>query len=118
MTATRVYDVVVVGGGPAGMAAASAAAESGARVVMVDEGAGPGGQIWRPGMHSSPSRTSRRSVARLVASGAKALRSTSIVDARRVGDAFTVTAESRGVGFEITAKSLVLATGARERFLP
>lgn len=118
MTATRVYDVVVVGGGPAGMAAASAAAESGARVVMVDEGAGPGGQIWRPGVHSLPSRASRRSVARLVASGAKALRSTSVVDAWRVGDTFTVTAESRGVGFEITAKSLVLATGARERFLP
>ncbi|NUL45862.1 FAD-dependent oxidoreductase [Cellulosimicrobium funkei] len=46
MTAT-VYDVAVVGAGPAGMAAAGAAAELGATVVCVDGNNQPGGQFWR-----------------------------------------------------------------------
>ncbi len=43
----RTYDVAVVGGGPAGMAAAVAARRAGASVVLIDEYAAPGGQIWR-----------------------------------------------------------------------
>jgi NADPH-dependent 2,4-dienoyl-CoA reductase/sulfur reductase-like enzyme len=111
-------DVVVIGGGPAGIAAASAAAEAGARVVMIDEGPGPGGQIWRPGVRSSPPRAARRWIARLNASGAEILRSTSVVDAQRVGGHLIVIAECGGVGREIGAQALVVATGARERFLP
>ncbi len=38
-------DVLVVGGGPAGLAAALAAAESGARVILCDERAGFGGSL-------------------------------------------------------------------------
>jgi alkyl hydroperoxide reductase subunit AhpF len=41
------FDVLVVGGGPAGMAAAVCAAETGARAGLVDENAALGGQIWR-----------------------------------------------------------------------
>ncbi|MET3809131.1 FAD-dependent oxidoreductase [Arthrobacter sp. UYEF3] len=40
-------DVAVVGAGPAGLAAAVAAAEAGAAVVVVDAGPQPGGQFWR-----------------------------------------------------------------------
>ena len=40
-------DVAVVGAGPAGLAAAVAAAEAGAFVVVVDAGTQPGGQFWR-----------------------------------------------------------------------
>ncbi len=40
-------DLAVIGGGPAGLAAASAAAESGADVVLLDEQDAPGGQIYR-----------------------------------------------------------------------
>ncbi|MBT2534907.1 NAD(P)/FAD-dependent oxidoreductase [Arthrobacter sp. ISL-69] len=40
-------DVAVLGAGPAGLAAAVAAAEAGADVVVVDAGAQPGGQFWR-----------------------------------------------------------------------
>src|SRR3954451_1557215 len=43
----RQVDVAVVGGGPAGMTAALAAARAGASVVLIDEYAAPGGQIWR-----------------------------------------------------------------------
>src|SRR3954467_13006051 len=38
-------DVLVVGGGPAGIAAALAAGDAGARVILVDERSEPGGQI-------------------------------------------------------------------------
>ncbi|WP_431284353.1 FAD-dependent oxidoreductase [Humitalea sp. 24SJ18S-53] len=41
------YDVVVVGAGPAGLAAASTAAAHGLEVLLVDEAASPGGQIYR-----------------------------------------------------------------------
>lgn len=41
------YDLIVVGGGPAGMAAAATAAELGLKVVLLDEQARPGGQIYR-----------------------------------------------------------------------
>jgi len=41
------FDVLVIGGGPAGMAAAARAAECGARVGIVDDNPTLGGQIWR-----------------------------------------------------------------------
>ncbi len=43
------YDVLVVGAGPAGLAAARRAPESGARVRLLDDNPTPGGQIWRAG---------------------------------------------------------------------
>jgi NADPH-dependent 2,4-dienoyl-CoA reductase/sulfur reductase-like enzyme len=41
------YDLAVIGAGPAGMAAATTAADHGLSVLVVDENAGPGGQIYR-----------------------------------------------------------------------
>ena len=41
------YDVVVIGAGPAGLAAAVTAAETGARVAILDERPQSGGQIWQ-----------------------------------------------------------------------
>ncbi|HET8614173.1 MAG TPA: NAD(P)/FAD-dependent oxidoreductase [Actinomycetales bacterium] len=43
----RAYDVAVVGGGPAGMSAAVAAVDAGARVALIDGGSALGGQYWR-----------------------------------------------------------------------
>lgn len=45
----EVYDVAIIGAGPAGLAAAAAANARGARVVVVDSSAGVGGQFWRHG---------------------------------------------------------------------
>ena len=39
------YDLVVIGGGPAGLAAASTAALAGLATVLFDENPGVGGQI-------------------------------------------------------------------------
>lgn len=42
-----IHDIAVLGGGPAGMAAATEAARRGARVVLLEESAAPGGQVYR-----------------------------------------------------------------------
>lgn len=43
----RVFDVVVIGAGPAGLAATTSAADHDASVALVDAGNAPGGQYWR-----------------------------------------------------------------------
>ena len=47
------YDLVVIGGGPAGLAAAALAARAGLSTVLFDENPGVGGQIYR-GITSTP----------------------------------------------------------------
>jgi NADPH-dependent 2,4-dienoyl-CoA reductase/sulfur reductase-like enzyme len=49
------YDLVVIGAGPAGMAAATLAAGGGAKVLLVDENPQLGGQIYR-GIGTTPLR--------------------------------------------------------------
>lgn len=49
----RAYDVVVIGAGPAGMAAATLSADGGASVLLVDESPALGGQIYR-GIGTTP----------------------------------------------------------------
>jgi len=111
-------DVVVIGGGPAGIAAGARAAESSARVLLVDEGLAPGGQIWRPKAHGAAPRTATRWIDRLNRSGAIVRASTSVVDIQQSANGFLIRAESLGEPLAIQASAVVLATGARERFLP
>ncbi|MGJ4955526.1 NAD(P)/FAD-dependent oxidoreductase [Bradyrhizobium sp. HKCCYLRH2015] len=47
------YDVVVIGAGPAGLAATAATAGAGLSTLLLDENAGPGGQVWRA-IHATP----------------------------------------------------------------
>lgn len=98
-------DVVVIGAGPAGLAAAARAIESGASVAMVDDNPRPGGQIWRA---SSYPRPWLRDKIELI-SGAR------VFAAPQPGTLALETFHGeRLLGY----KSLILATGARERFLP
>src|SRR4051812_20557138 len=78
----NICDVIIVGAGPAGMAAACRAAEAGARAVVLDEGHGPGGQIWRPSVKGAPPAGARRWLNRLESSRAVVHRSTSVFDVR------------------------------------
>lgn len=48
--------VAVVGAGPAGLAAAVAAADAGAKVVLIDAEPAPGGQFWRIPTGADPDR--------------------------------------------------------------
>ena len=114
MADPRVADVAVVGGGPAGIAAATVAAEAGKRVFLVDEGARAGGQIWRHRPGAIPPRA-RRWLDRLDRSGAVRIPNASVFS---FAPGFTLFADSEGGASTIEAACIVLATGARERFLP
>lgn len=46
-TLRNAYDVIVIGAGPAGLAAAATSAQAGLSTLLVDENQGPGGQIYR-----------------------------------------------------------------------
>ncbi|MEO7085578.1 MAG: FAD/NAD(P)-binding oxidoreductase [Gemmatimonadaceae bacterium] len=110
--------MAVVGAGPAGIAAAVTAAGAGARTIVLDEGTGPGGQIWRPSVKvGQPSRASAW-IERLGRSSATVLRSTSVVTAHAADDRFVLRGESTEGAVEIVCRRVVLATGAHELFLP
>jgi NADPH-dependent 2,4-dienoyl-CoA reductase/sulfur reductase-like enzyme len=123
-------DVAVIGAGPAGLAAACAAAEAGASVLLLDEAAAPGGQVWRcaavgaggpagrekAGLAAAaPSRLARRWLRRFEASGARLASGASVLD---VAPGPTLLVDQAGRALRVAARRLVIATGARERFLP
>jgi len=112
-------DVAIVGAGPAGIAAACRIAEAGRSVVVLDEGLGPGGQVWRPKLGGLQPKVARQWIARLQATRAVVRESTSVYDvAREATGRFILRAESSGIGVSVSASHVILATGARERFLP
>jgi len=114
---SRAFDIVVVGAGPAGLAAATAAAGAGRKVAVLDDNPHVGGQIWRAGAgKSAADRVRDRSVAAFEASGAALFAGCQVVDAVPGALQAWVGAEQRLESFEF--ESLILATGARERFLP
>src|SRR5271155_230321 len=106
------FDVLVVGGGPAGMAAAVRAAESGHRVGIIDDNPAVGGQIWR-GESEAGSEASKW-IERLQSSGAIVLRSRVF---QQPGQRILLAEGDDGI-WELSFEKLILATGARERFLP
>ena len=116
--AARDVDVLVVGAGPAGVAAACEAAESGRGVVVLDDNPAAGGQIWRGGRNPSAPGPAAAWLDRLAASGADVRTGTAVVDVVADGDARTfVTRGPAGID-RWRPRAVVLATGARERFVP
>jgi D-hydroxyproline dehydrogenase subunit alpha len=109
------FDVLVIGAGPAGMAAAVRAAERGVRVGLVDDNANCGGQIWResPDNARTPDADGWRQ--RLHAVDVTKLYGRRVFHQPEAG---VLLAEGVGDLCELRYTKLVLATGARERFLP
>ncbi len=118
MAETLRADVAVVGAGPAGVAAAARAAESGARVVLLDENLAPGGQIHRHLPGETPPPKARPWLDRLVRSGTRLETAASLFDAERRGGTWRLRALKDGRVLAARAPRLVVATGARELFLP
>ena len=110
----RDYDVVVVGAGPAGLAAASRAAECGRSVAILDDNPQPGGQIWRAAAGKSPKEAARwmQAAGRL---GVEWIVGARVFDAPEPRNLAVETFDGE---CHIGYRSLILATGARERFLP
>jgi NADPH-dependent 2,4-dienoyl-CoA reductase/sulfur reductase-like enzyme len=112
----RECDVLVVGAGPAGIAAACRAAECGRSVLLADENPACGGQIWRADRSSAATPAAAEWLARLAASGVEILPGAAAFEAD--ADAGVLRFEHQFETVEVHCRRLVLATGARELFLP
>src|SRR5687768_2888664 len=110
-------DVVIIGAGPGGIAAAVSAREHGRSVIVIDEAPRAGGQIWRHRDRSSLPREARVWLSRLDASGAQLMTSTSAFDASHTPLYIDVSRNDTHVRVH-AEHALILATGAREIFLP
>ena len=118
------YELAVIGAGPAGMAAAIAAAELGIDTVVLDEQATPGGQIYRaigetplrdPAILGEGYWRGAELVKAFHASGVHHVPQGTVWTASRDGEiGITV----GGVVRMLRAKRVILATGALERPFP
>lgn len=124
MSAVR---VVVIGAGPAGLAAAAAARSAGAEVTVLDEGERVGGQFWRHHPELTDPRlqhqTERFRRLQEQLTGARIVSSASVwrveTDASLRVHALVGPADAaQRRGETIEADALVIATGAHDRVLP
>ena len=117
-------DVLVIGGGPAGLSAASVAAEAGLDVVLVDERSKLGGQFYKQpadGFSIDESRIDgqfvrgRALIARAKKAGVRILQGMTVW---ATFGAEEIVAGNATEAVVIHPKRLVLATGAYERGVP
>jgi NADPH-dependent 2,4-dienoyl-CoA reductase/sulfur reductase-like enzyme len=108
------FDVVVVGAGPAGLAAATTAAQHGRRVALIDDNPRLGGQIWRSGTATSDSPEAKYWLELLAKSKVDVFGGAPVFSAEKSA----VDAETDEGLLHIRFQKLVLATGARELYLP
>lgn len=114
----RDVDVLVIGAGPAGIAAACVAAEAGRRVSVIDDNPAAGGQIWRGGPKEIAAEA-RPWLDRLARSGADLQAATAVIDVRpAAGLPATIHTRSPAAVVAWRPRAVILATGARERHLP
>jgi len=117
-------DLIVIGAGPAGMAAAATAAGHGLRVTLIDEQPRPGGQIYR-----DVDRVAPRRGAMLGADYTDGARLTAALDHASIShvggaavwaieEGFSVFWSSEGRGARTDGARIILATGALERPMP
>jgi D-hydroxyproline dehydrogenase subunit alpha len=109
------FDVLVVGGGPAGMAAAASAAECNVRVAVVDDNPGLGGQIWRRNLDGGQFEDAEKWQHLIQSRHVTVFCGKKIVHQPEPG---VLLAEGANDLSELRYRNLILATGARERFLP
>lgn len=117
-------DLLVIGGGPAGLAAAAVAAEAGLDVLLIDERAKLGGQFYKQpadGFHLDERRADRQFVngraliRRVETAGVRHFAGMTVWAAFGPGE---LVAGNSAVSAVIRPKRLVLATGAYERGVP
>lgn len=115
-------DLLIIGAGPAGMAAALAAAPSGAAITIVDDNPAAGGQIWRDGPGATLpalARQHREALARHP--NIRLLCGTRVVglgDRQQAGHAPALLLEDADRGWTQHSQRTILCNGARELLLP
>ncbi|MGA0614268.1 NAD(P)/FAD-dependent oxidoreductase [Paracoccus sp. KR1-242] len=118
------YDVVVIGAGPAGIAAATTAAGNGARTLLLDENAGPGGQVWRaitstpvkqPSILGEDYWAGRSEVEALRKSGAEIIHGATVWS---LDPSLEIAISIGGGSSFVRAGRVIVATGAQERPFP
>lgn len=115
-TAVEHCDILIIGAGPAGMAAALAAAPSGASIAIIDDNPAPGGQIWRDGPRAGlPAAAMQRRNAIARCTNIRLISGTRVVAAPAP---FELLLENSERGWRMAWKKLILCTGARELLLP
>jgi D-hydroxyproline dehydrogenase subunit alpha len=102
--------IVVVGAGPAGIAAAVSAAQSAEPVKLLDDNPAVGGQIWRADPHAS------HWIEKLLQSNIEFIPGARVVSAAPAQQ--TLLVDKAGKAEHLSYTKLILATGARELFLP
>ncbi len=111
-------NVIIIGGGPAGIAAAVTASDHGCAVMLIDEAPRPGGQIWRHVSRHGLGNSAKHWLHRLERSSARVLPGVAVTDIEQNADGgFVVRTSTDGAG-SIHARTVIIATGAREVFLP
>lgn len=110
-------DIVVVGAGPAGIAAATRAAGAGKEVLVLDEGMREGGQIWRHRVPEQLPDEARERVSRFQTEGIAHRSGVSVVGSPREGELLAEDRDGAVLGIR-WRDALILAVGGRERFLP
>ncbi len=113
-------DVIVVGAGPAGIAALKPLLAAGRSVIWIDQGGRPGGQIWRSGV-AQP--WAKQLAVLLPHSGLRCLFGHAVINAEAApvggyGLRLQNLLDPSAPAVLLQAPQMLLALGARERFLP
>ena len=115
-----IYDILIIGGGPAGLTAATYACRAGKSVLVIEKAAFGGQITWSPKVENFPSVVSisgaelgDRLMEQAMEQGAE-VELEEVISAELTGEVKRVTCDS---GAQFEGKTVIIATGAKPRML-